>query len=303
MLARIRRHPVRISILVHLLLGLAVLSAIGLFSEGGLQLADLLAALPGSADRVLLVLLCLVPAAALITALNTDLVRESLPWALCIATYLAVGSAVLLDPGTAGAAGLHTDGARAQAFALVSVAFVAAVAGLGLRCKTGALAGAPDLVASLSLKTGSGSTVLLLWTAVVVYAIALIGGHALLTTPPDGALDCSAALPRYCIQPGVWTDYLILLGVPGAATVLTKLKGEETKADDSAVTATVDGATATSAVTEVQYLVFNAFAMLYVVASMLELGRLPAIPDLLLALSGASALVYALNRQAGRAGG
>lgn len=49
---------------------------------------------------------------------------------------------------------------------------------------------------------------------------------------------------------------------------------------------------------EAQYLLFSAIAMAFVAFSLLQpLHRLPQIPDLLLALTGASALAYTLEKR------
>lgn len=57
-----------------------------------------------------------------------------------------------------------------------------------------------------------------------------------------------------------------------------------------------DPTSTTAAISDIQYFVFNVFAMLFVLSSLIPYGRLPEIPELLLALTGASALVYTVNR-------
>ncbi|MDP9434432.1 MAG: hypothetical protein M3P93_04255 [Actinomycetota bacterium] len=49
-----------------------------------------------------------------------------------------------------------------------------------------------------------------------------------------------------------------------------------------------------------QYFVFNILAMLFVAGGLWQFGRLDDVPDVLLGLSGASALTYALVKPEGQ---
>lgn len=239
----------------------------------------------------------LVVGGVLFTVSEREALRGVGPWALTIGIYLGA-SAIVLSDASSGI--FPTVQAKAQAFGVLSVALLIAIAVLTLRASrvapsSGSVPTPAPTPASmsdlLSVKTSSGSTVLLLWTAVIVYALAVIGGTAIIASVTGTAPEFECGTSKtYCVPAGVWVDYLILLGVPGAAAAAAKLQ----KHSDEGMAATDIGTT--NAVNEIQYLVFNAFAMLYVLSSVVNNGTLPAIPDLVLALTGASALVYTVNR-------
>lgn len=191
---------------------------------------------------------------------------------------------LILGPGTAVTDEVQRE-ARAQLFAVVSVAFTVVVTGLLFR-RSRKNADAPvSLVNVMSTNTSAAPTVLLLWTLVVVYGVALIAGYRLLA---GGSFDCG---DKFCADPTNWYEYLILLGVPGAAAALSKKQADGPPAVDPSTQNT-------NAVAEVQYFVFNAIAMVFVMASLLNDGELPAIPPVILALTGASALVYTIDKRA-----
>ncbi|CCH79178.1 membrane hypothetical protein [Nostocoides japonicum T1-X7] len=124
---------------------------------------------------------------------------------LAVTAYAVAAWFLLALPDEGHPTGWNVD-TRVIAFACLSVGFLLASA---------AMLKHESLERAFSVDTSVGSTVLMLWTAIVVYAIALFAGIAL-TEGSDFALDCQAAESRRCIDPAAWPDYLILLGVPGA---------------------------------------------------------------------------------------
>ena len=169
-----------------------------------------------------------------------------------------------------------TKEARAVAVGCLSVGLLLIVAGL--------MFGEDETVTSaLSLKTSSASTVLMLWTIIMVYAVAYI---AALASIGGGPVTCSGSMDKNCIEQSAWTDYLVLLGVPGAAAAYAKSRGLTGKTSESDKS--------NSDVSNVQYFVFNVVAILFVAGGLWQHGRLDEVPDVLLGLTGASALTYAL---------
>ena len=181
--------------------------------------------------------------------------------------------------------GVPKQEARAQVFALLSVGFALVAAALLLKAKSAP--GAPvSLSDVLSNRTSPSSTVLLLWTLIVVYAIAVAGGYHLQEN--TGSFLCVGTNPVYCIPKDVWAEYLILLGVPGAAAALAK-SSNQSSGDQSS--------RSTNAMSETQYFIFNVLAMAIVLSQLIDRGRLPELPGLVVALTGAAALVYTIDKR------
>ena len=190
-------------------------------------------------------------------------------------------------------------GTRLQAFTfgIVSVFFLAVVV---VVLSSTATSSAKDAVAeALSARTSTAPTVILLWSAVVVYAIAFVASTALTTNvalecgPDNPATPAIETATTNCIQASAWPDYLLLLGLPGVAAAIAKSR----KVDPDAKPADKPGASASDRITEVQFLVFNAIAMVFVVWSLATRGVLGNIPDVLLGLTGASALTFSLAKR------
>lgn len=138
-----------------------------------------------------------------------------------------------------------------------------------------------------------GSIVIMLWTLLIVFALASISAAAVTGNKSD--VVCAAANEASsCVAEGAWSDYLILLGVPGAAAVLNKnasvkSSDEGTSADDSSPTP--------DQISDLQYLVFNLIAMVFVGAGIVQDLHLGEVPDVLLGLTSASALTFYLAKQ------
>lgn len=100
-------------------------------------------------------------------------------------------------------------------------------------------------------------------------------------------------------------DYLILLGGPFAAAVLTKLATtskvengsiQKTTAPSTDPAQVVQNDSGSTDLIDAQYLLFNLVAMTYVLVAFFRSGSLPAIPAVLLALAGVSAATYTSNK-------
>jgi hypothetical protein len=216
-------------------------------------------------------LLALAAVILLVVGLTGLQLLGSFVWTFIVLAY--GGVAWLLLGGAS--EGLISNEARAVTFGLVSVGLLLIAAGIMFENET--------VPSSLSPKTATASTVLMLWTVVIVYAVAYVAASAFLTGHP---VTCSSNAARDCIRQSAWPDYLILLGVPGAAAAYAKSRSVSEKLSEPDV--------ATTEVTSVQYLVFNVLGMLFVAGGLWQFGRLDDVPDVLLGLSGASALTYAL---------
>lgn len=313
----------------------AVLMAAGLFWEGGLDLPTNLNPSNWGARWI-------VVAGLTLGAVVLFLIQEFknfksflvgiIVWGGAAMSYFAVGALVLND--RAGQAmGLVSNEAPARALGVVTVIFFLIAAVLVLKSETDT---ALRLTSIMSLRTSPGSTVILLWSLVIAYALGIIAGTALQATQDaNRAFECDEKTKVNCVQKGVWPSYLILLAVPGAAAAAAKMsQDDETKTigqlaertlkaakvraqtelgakganqevleqsqelleDASKTVLAGDPASTTAAISDIQYFVFNVFAMLFVLSSLVPYGRLPEIPELLLALTGASALVYTVNR-------
>ncbi len=104
-----------------------------------------------------------------------------------------------------------------------------------------------------------------------------------------------------------WNDYLILLGGPFAALVLSKgivntqVNGgtlQKTVANDGSASLTqiLTNDNGDPDLVDTQYFLFNVVAFAYVVIGLASKHQLPAIPSLLLALTGTSAATYTINK-------
>ena len=145
-----------------------------------------------------------------------------------------------------------------------------------------------------------------LWTWLVAFIVAYFAARSWFDGIPhlfDGvdAGDTGSAN-------AVWPAYLGLLGGPFIALVAARgIDASKTK-DGSVQKAPADASEPASlkqvltndngslSVINTQYLVFNLVALAYVIAGLASTNRLPAIPGLLVSLTGSSAGAYVLNK-------
>lgn len=153
-------------------------------------------------------------------------------------------------------------------------------------------------------RTSTSKSQALLWTLLVAFALAYIASRSMLN--PAEHFQCLADKDINCVPGDTWQVYLILLGLPTGALVVAKgvtaskvaggtLQKVTSEEGASLADLTTDDAKNTDLV-DVQYLIFNLIAMLWFVMAFAQKGRLPEIPDVLLALTGTAAGVYVLNK-------
>ena len=139
-----------------------------------------------------------------------------------------------------------------------------------------------------------------LWTLLIVTALA----YLLFRSQLVPGTDLDELLP-----PENWEQYLVLLGGPFAAAILVKgivtyklangtLQKTESSNAELRQVATNDGGG--SDIVDTQYLLFNLVAQVYFVVALMRTGRLPVLPEVLLALTSLTAATYVGNKFAAR---
>ncbi len=249
---------------------------------------------------VLLVLGTLLAAVALlgsqIASVPKATIMGSLQWIVAIIVYLLAAWLVLTNTEFfSGNQEPSATSVRWQGITLgvISVLFLLVVTVLMARGDT--------LAKTFSNNTSTGPTVVMLWSIVVVYAIAFIAAIAL-TSNSFGDLQCpTTGEPQNCVVASAWSDYLLLLGLPGVAAALAKSRLPDDGVANGEPEANEENLTSSSLtndkVTEIQFFVFNAIAMIFVLWSLATRGVLGEIPDVLLGLTGASALTFSLAKR------
>jgi hypothetical protein len=163
-----------------------------------------------------------------------------------------------------------------------------------------AVIGADGRVSTSRVTTG-------LWTLLVAFALAYLTARSWFQNESglfEGLFPGSSTNSK---ASEIWEEYLVLLGGPFAALVFargiisSKVQNQtvqKTLADDG--TATLKQALTNDSgdvdLVDSQYLVFNVVALGYVIVGFASTGQLPAIPGILLALTGSSAATYVLNK-------
>jgi hypothetical protein len=144
-----------------------------------------------------------------------------------------------------------------------------------------------------------------LWTVLVGFILVYFSGRTWFDHLP-GLFDGFVPGTTTDAAPA-WDDYLILLGGPFAALVAARgiltakiqsgVVQKSIAADGSAsVAQAVTNDAGKIDLVDTQYLLFNIVALGYVIIGFASTDRLPAIPSLLLALTGSSAAAYVLNK-------
>jgi hypothetical protein len=151
-------------------------------------------------------------------------------------------------------------------------------------------------------RASTSKTQVMLWTLSIAFALAYIGTRTALA---GASFICESDKSANCVLESTWETYLLLLGLPAAAAVLAKgitaakvsdgeLQKSQGNEPSTTQLATDDNGNADLA--DVQYLIFNFIALLYVWARFIDRGVLPEVPSVLLALTGAAAATYTLNK-------
>ena len=144
-----------------------------------------------------------------------------------------------------------------------------------------------------------------LWTFLVAFALAYFAARSWLFVTTPNLFD--GINPGNTASSAVWDNYLILLGGPFAALVLARgIVGGKMNNGTMQKTISDDGSASISQaltddsgnidLVDSQYVIFNIVVFVYVLIGLSATNQLPAIPALLLALTGSSAATYVLNK-------
>lgn len=194
--------------------------------------------------------------------------------------------------------------ARSIVVGILTIAAMLVLADVAGRVTAGK-SGLPALVKGADQRASTSKIQYLLWTLLLGFVLALVAAYAGLT---DGStFQCGEGTTTFCIpgEEAIWTPYLILLGVPAATAAVAKgivstkvsngvLQKTEAQQPSLADVATNDAGNAD--LVDIQYLVFNLIAFVYVGAYFATNQTLPPVPDLLLGLTSAAAATYVLNK-------
>jgi IPT/TIG domain len=196
--------------------------------------------------------------------------------------------------------------ARAYAFAAATILFALFLIWLAARAASDQR-GLAGLVQGADRRTSTSKVQYLLWTFGVAFALAYIGGRALIGR--DGSFTCDPETEpsdwANCVPVENWEMYLILLGVPAAAAVVAKGVVSYQVTNGLVQKTEATGATAADVITDdngradladIQYLIFNVITFVFVAVTFIRTGTLTAVPEILLGLTSAAAATYVLNK-------
>jgi hypothetical protein len=194
--------------------------------------------------------------------------------------------------------------ARSIVVGILTIAAMLALADVAGRV-TASKSGLPALVKGADQRASTSKIQYLVWTLLLGFVLALVAAYAGLTE--GSTFQCGGGTTSFCIpgEEATWTPYLILLGVPAATAAVAKgivstkvsngvLQKTEAQQPSLADVATNDAGNAD--LVDIQYLVFNLIAFVYVGAYFATNQTLPRVPDLLLGLTSAAAATYVLNK-------
>jgi hypothetical protein len=223
-----------------------------------------------------------------------------LPFLAVAIVYTVIVFLAIEDPMGWGnsTAGLTT---RAYLFASATLSFALYLIYLAGRLATeqNGLAG---LVQGADRRASTSKVQFLLWTFGVAFALSYIGGRVLMS--PSETFVCQDKQFN-CVPAENWEMYLILLGVPAASAVIAKgvvsykvVNGQvqKTPAEGAKVADLATNDNGQADLADVQYLIFNLIAFVFVAVNFARTGTLVAVPSLLLALTSAGAATYVLNK-------
>jgi hypothetical protein len=195
---------------------------------------------------------------------------------------------------------------RAYAFAGATLLFALFLIWLAARAASDQR-GLAGLVQGADRRTSTSKVQYLLWTFGVAFALAYIGGRALMDG--DESFTCDPKIPPAewvnCVPVENWEMYLILLGVPAAAAVVAKgvvsyqvTSGlvQKTDATGATVADVITDDNGRADLADIQYLIFNVITFVFVAITFIRTGTLTAVPGILLGLTSAAAATYVLNK-------
>jgi IPT/TIG domain len=193
---------------------------------------------------------------------------------------------------------------RSYVFAVVTLGFFFALVQLAGKMSSTGQGGWTALFVGSDMRASTSKFQYLMWTFVLGFVLAYIAARSHMEPKP---FECvTGDVPTNCVPRDLWSSYLLLLGFPAGAAAAAKglisakvQNGTVQKSDSQSTPAVADLGTNDDGdpdLVDIQYLLFNMIAMAYVVAVFIGRGTLPAVPDLLLGLTGAAAGTYVLNK-------
>lgn len=230
--------------------------------------------------------------------------------------YVGIVALMLLVPGD-GTGGWLGDAkgdlqrertVRAYTFAVATL--LAAIALLHVMSRRLGDRGFLDLFIGADRRASTSKTQYLLWTFGIAFVLCYIGAHVVLAERAGlaAAFECANMSSSNCVRRGSWDQYLVLLGIPAGAAVLAKgitsYKVESGTLQKTVAEPSQTGGAASAAaddngkadIVDVQYLVFNLVAFVYVAVVFVDRGVLDSVPEILLGLTGAAGATYVLNK-------
>ncbi|WP_406212067.1 IPT/TIG domain-containing protein [Streptomyces canus] len=169
--------------------------------------------------------------------------------------------------------------------------------------------GLVTLFVGADLRASTSKFQYLAWTFLVGFVLAYIAARSSTAgTPFVCETESSGASTKNCVPPKHWDTYLLLLGVPAAAAVVTKgvtaykvANGivQKTEASENAGVNPADLARddhGNADLADIQYLLFNMIALAYVAAVFVGRGTLADIPPLLVGLTSTAAGAFVFNK-------
>ena len=242
----------------------------------------------------------------------TRVVSAHTVWALLVIVAYAlvslylVGSYGNLEKVDAPATGDVASSAmpRSLTLGLVTLAAMLALAEFAGRAATGT-SGVMDLIKGKDRRASNSKIQFLMWTLLLGFILAYVAGYSSIVI--GAPFECSPGVTTFCVptDSDKWGPNLVLLGVPAAAAVTAKgvvsykvANGtlQKTEAQQPALAQVVNNDSGDTDIVDVQYLMFNLIAFVYVLAMFATRNELADVPNLLLGLTSAAAGTYVLNK-------
>ncbi len=236
------------------------------------------------------------------------LVTPSGPSATWIVTSWAVVAAFAVTALTMSIIGDHKHGHPSHYYIYfdLGIAFATiAVISLFLTLTNSDSFGIWRMIIGIDRRVSTSYSITALWTFLVAFVLAYFAARSWLFVTAPNLFD--GIDPGNSAGSAVWDNYLILLGGPFASLVLARgiVSGkmnngtmQKTMSDDgsASISQALTDDSGNVDLVDSQYVIFNIVAFVYVLIGLSATDQLPAIPGLLLALTGSSAATYVLNK-------
>jgi hypothetical protein len=232
----------------------------------------------------------------LVTSANVSSKWRITSW---VATGLAIAATLVMLILWALGAGGH-----ASTFRPLTLAFgVVALAALALTAVGKSTYGLWRMIIGRDHRVSTSYVTTALWTWLLAFLLAYFTAR----TWFDGEEDMFTGVQPGSDSTSVWDDYLVLIGGPFAALIFARGLVSAKVSDQSIQKTVADDGTANLrqaltaddnaiSLVDSQYLIFNVVAFVYIIVGLASTNRLPAVPGLLMALTGSAAATYVLNK-------